>query len=476
MRRHEILTRAILILSIINIALSAPVAVREGPEVRLDAKVTRNVKAASQQRRDLLDEPESGSTNVPGPDHAPPPSPDSTDSTLWQQIDFSPPYSPDVPGTITGWHPPSPGSPTGSRLSVGSMPVAGSPSLSPPPPAPESGSTNMPRPDYAPPSSPDSIDSILQQVDLSPPYSPDRLGSLKGWSYVPPSLGSPTESRLPVGSMPRAGSSSLSPPPGPESGSTNMLGPDHASPSSPDSTNSILQQIDLSPPYSPDSLGSLKGWHYVPPSLGSPTESRLSVGSTPVVGSLSPPPPESAAESGLTNVPWQDHAPPSSPDSTDSIWWQTDRTPPHSSDGLGSLAEWNYVPPSPGSPTGSRLSVGSMPMASSLSPPPPPPIHSNQPGASEDHFRSPPGLSANPDTLSSTGSQSTPPQGPEVDEEMDLENFPIEIWDDILTGKIERRISGSDSLNLAQKDRRSRISGHEYFNLDDLPQFDGSGL
>jgi hypothetical protein len=59
---------------------------------------------------------------------------------------------------------------------------------------------------------------------------------------------------------------------------------------------------------------------------------------------------------------------------------------------------------------------------------------------------------------------------------MDLENFPIEIWDDILTGKIERRISGSDSLNLAQKDPRSRISGHEYFNLDDLPQFDGSGL
>jgi hypothetical protein len=50
MRQHKILTRTLLLLSIINFALAAPAAVRERPEVRLDANVTRNVTAASQKR------------------------------------------------------------------------------------------------------------------------------------------------------------------------------------------------------------------------------------------------------------------------------------------------------------------------------------------------------------------------------------------------------------------------------------------
>jgi len=35
------------------------------------------------------------------------------------------------------------------------------------------------------------------------------------------------------------------------------------------------------------------------------------------------------------------------------------------------------------------------------------------------------------------------------------EPFPTEFWDDVLKGKFKRRISGSDAVNLAQKDIRS---------------------
>ena len=68
MRQHKILTWALLILSIINFALAAPVAVRGRPEVRLDANVSGKVTAASQKRQDSLEEMGSTSANVPGPD------------------------------------------------------------------------------------------------------------------------------------------------------------------------------------------------------------------------------------------------------------------------------------------------------------------------------------------------------------------------------------------------------------------------
>ena len=80
------------------------------------------------------------------------------------------------------------------------------------------------------------------------------------------------------------------------------------------------------------------------------------------------------------------------------------------------------------------------------------------------------------DTLSSTGStsnQPTPPQGPGVgsDRHSLLNPEPVpefEFWDKVLKGRIKRRTSGSDAVNLAQKDPSSR-----YSNLDDLPQFNG---
>ena len=274
------------------------------------------------------------------------------------------------------------------------MPVAGSPSLSPPPvPDSESGSTNVPGLDYAPPSSPDLTDTILQQIDFGPPYSPDSLGSIKGWYYVPPSPGSPTEWRLPVGSMPVAGSPSISPPPpAPKSGSTNVYGLEHAPTPSLDSTSweELMQMLGMA-----EKLGY----------TGSPLPAPVSSGSS----------------TGL-----------------------------------------DYVPPSAGSSTGSRLPVGPIPVAGSLSPPPP---HPGQPWPSEHRFPSPSGFSANPDTLSSA-SHKPAPQSPGVDPEthplFDLEPFEVPaeawvVWDDFLKGKIERRISGSDAVNLAQKDSRSRM-------------------
>jgi hypothetical protein len=70
----------------------------------------------------------------------------------------------------------------------------------------------------------------------------------------------------------------------------------------------------------------------------------------------------------------------------------------------------------------------------------------------------------NPDTFlatGSTGNPPTPPQSPEVDSQMhsllNPEPFPSEFWDKLLRGKFKRRISGSDAVDLAQKDTRSRI-------------------
>ncbi|KAN0107679.1 hypothetical protein V8E52_009919 [Russula decolorans] len=293
MRQHKILTRTLLILSIINFALAAPVAVQGRPEVCLDTNVTRNVAAASQKRSGLDEE---GSTNVPGPDHAPPPSPDLRN--ILSQIPYadSPPHSP-TPDYV---------------------------------------------PIHAPPPSPD-LSDILSQIPHvdSPPPTPDSLS---------PSPESPTESRLPVGSMPVAGS--LSPPPPP---------PPH--PSQPGPSD---DRFPLSPPLSPS----------LHPSQLGPSEGRF------------PSPP-----------------------------------------GFGFL-----LPPYP-SP------------------------HPSQLGPSQGRFPSPSSFPVNSDKLSSTGStdnRPTPPQSPGVDPDMHYllnpEPFPTEFWDDVLKGKFKRRISGSDAVNLAQKD------------------------
>src|SRR6266849_1749723 len=282
MRLHKILTRTLLILSIINFALTAPVAVRGRPEVRFDANVSGKVTAAPQKRQDSLDK-RGSSTNVPGPDNAPLP------SSLTEHMAYpaSLPPAPDSLGS-------------GSRLPVGSMPVAGS--LSPPPP---------PSP-------------YLSQRGSSE----DRFPSPSGVSVNPDTLWATG----PTGYQ-------STPPQGPE------VDPE---------IHSLLN---------PDIFSS-KYWDNVLEAL--------------------------------------------------------------------------------------RLPVGSMPVASFLSPPPPPPPHPSQLGPPEGHFLSPSGVSMNPDTLSATGPagyQPTPPQGPEVDPEihslLNPELFPTEFWDNVLKGKFKRGISRS---------------------------------
>jgi hypothetical protein len=199
MRQLKILTRTVLILFIINVALAAPVAVQGRPEVRLDANVTKNVTTAPQKRQGPLGE--GGSTNVHWPDHAPPLSPDSTH--ILSQIPYAdsaphtptpdyvpyhtPPPSPDLTDILSqiphvDTPPESPEWITGSRMSVGSMPVAGSPYwFSPPSPLPHP-SQQGPSDDrfpsgfgYSPPPPPSPYPSQPGPLDgnqLTPPQSP----------------------------------------------------------------------------------------------------------------------------------------------------------------------------------------------------------------------------------------------------------------------------------------------------------------
>ena len=129
-RQHKILTRTLLILFIINFALAAPVAVRERPEVRLDANVKTDVSAAPQKRWDPLDE--GGSTDVPRagyallpsapPSGTPLPSLDSTDWGQGVSTELSEP-TPRPPGpwplsaTLSGLRPPVLGQSVPTELS-----------------------------------------------------------------------------------------------------------------------------------------------------------------------------------------------------------------------------------------------------------------------------------------------------------------------------------------------------------------------
>jgi hypothetical protein len=138
MRQHKILTRTLLILSILNFALAAPVAVREGFEVRLDANVTRNVTTASQNRRGQLDGAE-GELPPPNLVYSPPPSPvlEDTLSQMAGQLAEQHGYTDSQPP------PSSLGSSKGPRLPVAS-------SLSHPP---ESLPLNVLGSDHVPPQS-----------------------------------------------------------------------------------------------------------------------------------------------------------------------------------------------------------------------------------------------------------------------------------------------------------------------------------
>jgi hypothetical protein len=100
------------------------------------------------------------------------------------------------------------------------------------------------------------------------------------------------------------------------------------------------------------------------------------------------------------------------PSEVDQLWedvaeQRIDRYSPPTPESHGSTesvdSNWpNYAPSNPGSPTGSHPGpTGGSP----LHPLP-------HPGPSEDRFPSPPGFSVNPGTLSSTGHQPKPPQSP----------------------------------------------------------------
>jgi hypothetical protein len=186
-------------------------------------------------------------------------------------------------------------------------------------------------------------------------------------------------------------------------------------------------------------------------------------------------------DEGSTYGPGQDHTPPTGQDSTawlDSnfpeLYWATSAMPEGPlytyslrpllsslpEDNTGSLMGPNYVLPGQESPIESQLPVGSEPVAGHLSPPPPLP-HPSQPGPSEDYFMSPPYVSESSDPLSGTGNHPTPPHspgmGPEIHALLHPEPFPTEFWDKLLKVKLKRRISGSDAVNLAQRDPRSRV-------------------
>jgi hypothetical protein len=248
MPQHKILTRTLLVLSIINFALAAPVTVRERPEVRHGAIVKRNVTAASQKRWDLRGN-EWDTTNLPEPDHGPLPGADlSLAEILWLtgQSDHLP-LTPDVlpsPGPPSPG-PPSPGSSTESQLPVPGPDHAPRPGVadlslaeilwltgqsdhlpltpdvpsSPDPPSPGSSTGSRlpaPQPNHALSPSPDSTD-MLSQME----YNNNLPGSVAWPDHMPPSPGS--SGLLPVPEL------------------------DHAPPRSPD-LNDILSQIPPPPP------------------------------------------------------------------------------------------------------------------------------------------------------------------------------------------------------------------------------------
>jgi hypothetical protein len=88
------------------------------------------------------------------------------------------------------------------------------------------------------------------------------------------------------------------------------------------------------------------------------------------------------------------------------------------------------------------------------------PLPLPHPGPSKGRFPSPPGFSVNPD-MSSTGHQPTPPQSPTGDSPLPPlphpgpSGSPHGYLDDVLKDKIKRRISGSGAMDSAQRDPRS---------------------
>jgi hypothetical protein len=310
------------------------------------------VTAASQKRGSSLDE---GSTDMPGPDHAPSPSPDLTGLSQIPYADSpTPDHAPD--------HAPAPSPDLADILSE--IPHANSP---------------PPTPGYAPTPSPDLTDILAwyanipststsesdHGLDHSPVPSPDLAGKSPYADSIPPTPG-------------------YAPAPSPDL--TNILS---WSGNSLPSTPTPDHGLDHVPAPSPDLAGILPYADSTPPTPG-----------------YAP-----------------DHAPAPSPDLTNILsWYGNSPTPDYGLDHV----------PAPSPDLADILSE--IPQADSTPP------------------------------TGSRGNHQTPPQSPGVDSGTHsllnpAEPFPSEfdIWDKVFKGKFKRRISGSDAVNLAQKDTRSRI-------------------
>ncbi|KAN0113922.1 hypothetical protein V8E52_007230 [Russula decolorans] len=341
MQRCKIVTTWILILFIVNFALGAPAAARERLEMSVGVDVAERGTATSQKRYDPLDD--WSTTNAADRPPTPARLTSSDVDRLWeavaeQRIDsYSPPtpeshgssesvasnwpnYGSSIPGSPTGSHTGPMGgrfsSPPGWSMNPGTLSSAGHQLM--PPQSPTGGS---PLPHPGP--------------------SEGRFPSTPGWSVNSGTLSStghqPTPPQSPMGSSPLP----PLPHPGPSEGHFPSPPGFSANPDTLSSTDLWSQIMQL-----------VEEEHHTytggpPPSLGSPV-----------------------------SLPGSDY----------------------------------YVLPSPGSPTGSRLPLGSIPLANSPSLRLPPLPYPSQPGPSEDRFL--PGFSVNPNILSSTGHQPMPPQSP----------------------------------------------------------------
>ena len=181
MRRCKIIIW-ILILSIVNIAVGAPAAVREGLEMSVDVDVAEGGTATSQKRYDPLDD--WSTTNAADRPPTPPNLKPSELDRLWEEVaeqgidDYNPP-TPESPGLSesvdsawSNYEPLNPGSPAGSHS--GSLSSTGH---QPTPPQSPTGGSPHPGPSEdrfpSPPGfsvNPDTASSTGHQS--TPPQSP----------------------------------------------------------------------------------------------------------------------------------------------------------------------------------------------------------------------------------------------------------------------------------------------------------------
>jgi hypothetical protein len=269
MRWHKIAPQILLILSIFNFVLAAPVTIREINEVRINAVDVANLKvgmAASEKRLDprgqlsMASSPSDDSPSHPGPAGNPFPSYSvSTDDSL-PQTDYSPPsdwVSTDNPSSSysvsTDYSPPSYLAQTDDlsspSYSVSADYAPSSTDYSPEsPPSYYSAST-----DYSPPSYWASADSPSSSYSesVSTDYSPSQWASTDNLSpsYSVLTDDPPSPQSVPTNDPPPPQSVPTNDPPPPQSVSTNDPPPPQSVPTDdPPPSQSVSATNDQSPP------------------------------------------------------------------------------------------------------------------------------------------------------------------------------------------------------------------------------------